>query len=264
MTRKVLFACVLVSALTVLFTVSAAAQGKPQVYVGISQAGRLQLGSEEPCNVAPGCVFYAGDFDPAGPNPNGLWNSNNTLFGITGTVYVPFIVPKKFKGAKGKTDWNVQGLFVNEQMLDLTGGGYSASSVDWSIVQGVALNGNPSGGAVKTICSGTGTPTLTPTGRIAFGIYIEYTILVTGVSCPTLERGQYWMTVLPTTLDLAYLSDVEDNTPPNAQGPGAEPIDQSFFVSPSFGFPNFSDASSVCGFIGCDAFSTGAVGTAVH
>jgi hypothetical protein len=264
MTKKSFSAFVFVPALAVLFSVSAAAQSKPQVYVGVSQAGALALGSEEPCNVAPGCVFYAGDFDPAGPNPNGLWNSNNTLFGLTGTVYVPFTVPKKFKGAKGKTDWSVQGIFMNEQMLDETGAGYAVSSVDWSIVQGVNSGGNPSGGQVKTICSGTGTPTLTPTGRIAFGLYIEYTILVTGVSCPTLEAGTYWMTALPTTLDLAYLSDVEDNTPANAQGPGTEPIDLSYFYAPEFGASSFQLTTTSCGSIGCDAFSAGVVGTAIH
>jgi hypothetical protein len=149
-------------------------------------------------------------------------------------------------------------------MLDITGGGYAVSSADWSIVQGVNAGGNPSGGQVKTICSGTGTPTLTPTGRIAFGTYIEYTILVTGVSCPTVEAGSYWMTVLPTTLDLAYLSDVEDNTPPNAQGPGTEPIDQSFFYAPSFGVSSFQNTTTSCGSIGCDEFSAGIVGTATH
>ena len=46
---------------------------------------------------------------------------------------------------------------MNEQMVDLTGAGYSATSADWSIVQGVALNGVPTSNKVKTICSGTST-----------------------------------------------------------------------------------------------------------
>ena len=262
MTRKMFWSIALVTLLVACLSLSAVAQ-KPQVYRGIAQAGAPAVGTEEPCIANP-CLMYAGDFDPNGPNPNGLFNGNVTTVGITAAVYVPFTVPKKYKGAKGKTDWNVQGLFMNEQMYDLTGAGYTASSADWAIIQGAASGGNPSGGQVKTICSGTGTPSLTATGRIAFGFYIEYTILVTGISCPVLENGEYWMTLVPTTPDLAYLSDVEDNSPTNIQGPGTEPVDQSFFVSPLFGFPTFTDTTSVCGNIGCDAFSVGVVGTATH
>jgi hypothetical protein len=259
MLKKALCSTALVAALVSFFCLPAAAQ-KPQKYRGISQAGRLPLGTEEPCNVAPGCLFYAGDFDIAGQNPNALWN-NIDIIGIDGTVYVPFNVPKHFKGAKGKTDWNVQGLFVNE-LMDVG----AASSVSWSIVQGVAEGGNPSGGQVKTICSGTGVPSLTATGRSGFGL-TEFTILVTGVSCPILEAGTYWMTVLPTVEGiLGYLSDVEDNSPANAQGPGTSVIDDSFFVSVAFGVTNFANTTdaTVCGTFGCDNFSVGVVGTAIH
>jgi hypothetical protein len=179
-------------------------------------------------------------------------------------VYIPVTIPKKYKGAKGKTDWNVQGLFVNEQMEDL-GLGIGVSSASWSIVQGVAPGGNPAGGQVKTVCSGTATPTVTPTGRFAFGLP-EVTILITGISCPILENGSYWMTLVPTSPAIAFLSDVEDNSPANIQGPGSEPVDLSFFVSNFFGFPGFTNTTdaTVCGTIGCDSFSAGVVGTAVH
>jgi len=257
---KRVFACTpLLVVLAVMFCLQTGVQGQ-QVFQGIAQAGAPSVGTEEPC-ILNNCLMYAGDFDANGQNPNGLWNNSSELFGITATVYVPFIVPKKFKGAKGKTDWNIQGLFANEQMFTPT-----AVSVSWSIVTGVASGGNPSGGQVKTICSGTGTPTVTPTGRVAFGL-AEQTILLTGAACPAgpLEAGQYWMTFVPTVVDLAYLSDVEDNSPANAQGPGSEPVDQSFFYSPDFGFNSFTPtAPTVCGGIGCDAFSVGVIGTAVH
>jgi hypothetical protein len=253
----------LVAALCAFFSLSAAAQ-KPKVFNGRIQAGAATVGTEEPCIVNT-CLMYAGDFDGNGPNPDGLWNGNNTTYGEVGTVYVPFTIPKSYKGAKGKTDWNVTGLFVNEQMYDLTGGGYTATSADWSIVQGVAANGVPSSNKVKTICSGTGIPTLTATGRIAFGFYPEYTIMVTGIACPILEAGTYWMTLVPTTEDLAYLSDVEDDTPANLQGPGTEPVDQSFFYSPQFGVYSFEPAApNACGTDGCDRFSVGVIGTATN
>jgi hypothetical protein len=261
MANKMLGSTALVAAALMIFCLSGSAQGQ-QVYLGVAQAGVPPTGTEEPC-ILNHCLLYAGDFNPNGQNPNGLWNGTNTFFGITGTVYIPISIPKKFKGAKGKTDWNVQGLFVNEQMEDI-GFGISVSSATWSIVQGVADGGNPGGGQVKTICSGTAVPTLTPTGRIAFGFLVEETILVTGINCPILETGSYWMTLVPTTTAVAFLSDVEDNSPANIQGPGTEPVDLSFFVSPFFGFPNFSNTPAVCGNIGCDSFSAGVIGTAVH
>jgi len=264
MVKRMIQSTALVTALCAFLSVSALAQ-KPKMFSGTRQAGAPAVGTEEPCILNP-CLLYAGDFDNNGPNPNGLWNGNNTTFGITGTVYVPFTVPKDYKGAQGKTDWNVEGLFMNEQMSDLTGAGYSATSADWSIVQGVALNGVPTSNKVKTICSGTSTtPTLTATGRIAYGFDPEYTIMVTGIACPILEAGTYWMTLVPTTEDLAYLSDVEDDTPANAQGPGTEPVDQSFFYAPNFGVNSFElTAPTACATTGCDLFSAGVVGTAVH
>jgi hypothetical protein len=263
MKKEKIWSTALAVALCAFLSLPAMAQ-RAKVFNGKFQAGAAATGTEEPCIVNT-CLFYAGDFDNNGPNPNGLWNGNNTTFGLTGTVYVPFTIPKDYKGASGKTDWNVQGLFVNEQMYDLTGAGYSATSADWSIVQGVVANGIPTSSKVKTICSGTAVPTLIPTGRIAYGVYPEYTILVTGIGCPILEAGTYWMTLVPTTEDEAYLSDVEDDTPPNAEGPGTEPVDDSFFYAPQFGVYSFEPAApNACATDGCDRFSAGVIGTAVH
>lgn len=257
MIRKLLEKTVVAAAILTVIGLSGFAHAQ-QIFVGVSQAGVPPVGTEEPCIANP-CLMYAGDFNPNGQNPDGLWNANNTTFGILGTVYIPITVPKKFMGAKGKTDWDVIGLFVNELME-----GSTVSMANWSIVQGVAEGGNPAGGQVKTICSGSAIPTLTPTGRTFFGRFVEQTILVTGISCPILENGSYWMTLVPTTPNLAFLSDVEDNSPVNIQGPGSEPVDQSFFVSNFFGFPNFTNTVAVCGNIGCDSFSVGVIGTAIH
>lgn len=280
MLKKVLFSITLVVALMLLSTKPASTQSHnvPPKAITVTQ---FQTGvdypanPEYPCNLNH-CLFYAGDFDQNGPNPNGLWNGVDNFFGIftiDGTVWVPFTVPKKFKGAKGKTDWNVTGLFVNNQGLpeSLTGGPPSATTATWSIVQGVAAGGSPS--SVTVICSGTSPVTIQPTGRIAFGFFEEYNYLVNNISgCPILERGTYWMTVVaqapnpPFGEELNYLSDVEDSTPNNFIGPGSEPIDESFFTSTFFGFTTFTDttSSNVCGTVGCDAFSVGVIGTAIH
>lgn len=262
MMQKMTRCSALVMALSLIFCLSIAAQGQ-QVYQGLAQDGAAAVGTEEPC-ILNQCLMYAGDFNINGQNPNALWNNNTSVFGfpIVGQVYVPINVPKKFKGAKGKTDWNIQGFFTN-QLMGNEGFGFVVQSVSWAVVQGVAAGGNPNGGQVKTICSGTGSASLTPTGRSGFNL-TEETILLTGASCPILEAGEYWLTFLPTTRGLAYLSDVEDNTPANAEGPGTEPVDMSFFVSPFFGFPNFADTVAVCGNIGCDSFSVGVIGSPTH
>src|SRR5579863_4974879 len=169
MTSKTFWSTALVAVLVLMVSASAFAQGSstktlpPRTRTTTAQAGPLApVGTEEPC-IADPCVFYAGDFDAAGPNPNGLFNANSTLVGISASTYTPFTVPKKYKGAKGKTDWAVTGLFVNEQMLDAFGVGISVSSVDWAILSGVTAGGTPS--SATTVCSGTGTPSLTATGR---------------------------------------------------------------------------------------------------
>ncbi|HKV93415.1 MAG TPA: hypothetical protein VJW20_12780 [Candidatus Angelobacter sp.] len=262
MSKKMVGSAVaVVVVMMISFSGSAIAQ---QIHIGQAQPGGPPVGTEEPCILNP-CLMYAGDFDANGQNPNGLWNANNTAFGILGTVYIPITIPKKFKGAKGKTDWQVGGLFVNEQVEDV-GLGSAVTSVTWSIVQGtVAEGGNPNGNQVKTVCSGTGVPSVTPTGRTAFGLP-EVTVAITGISCPILENGSYWMTLVPTSPAILFLSDVEDNSPANIQGPGTEPADLSFFVSNAFGFPNFANTTdtAVCGNIGCDSFSAGVIGVAVH
>jgi len=261
--KRVFGSTALLSALLAVACFSGAAQAQ-QIHLGQAQPGVPPTGTEEPC-ILNSCLMYAGDFNAAGQNPNGLWNGNNTIFNITGVVYIPITIPKKFKGAKGKTDWQVGGLFVNTLAEDL-GLGIGVSSVSWSIVQGtVAEGGNPNGNQVKTICSGTGMPTVTPTGRSGFGLP-EVTILITGISCPILETGNYWFTLVPTSPAIMFLSDVEDNSPTNIQGPGSEPADLSFFVSSFFGFPSFANTTdiAVCGNIGCDSFSAGVVGVAVH
>jgi hypothetical protein len=70
----------------------------------------------------------------------------------------------------------------------------------------------------------------------------------------------------PSGFEDNYLSDVEDNTPANAVGPGISVEDDSMFTSTFFGFSNFTLANSanVCGNIGCDNFSVGVIGTATH
>jgi hypothetical protein len=216
-------------------------------------------------NPVAACLFYGGDFlfNPVYPNlANGLANEN-TLF-ISGNpygaaVWIPFTVPA------GQT-WAVTGLFTNNQasfgVLDQ--GTQPASVAYWAINQQVSAG---SGGV--EIDSGTSPATSTPTGRSSFGLS-EFTVQVTGLSV-TLAPGAYWLTVVPICTNSAnpycdgvfFTSDVEylNTTPVNAYGP-PEPLSQSYFDSPLFGFsfgPTYGPFGA-CGGIGCDAFSAGVLG----
>lgn len=106
MVKKVFGLAALFAAL-IMVCLSGASQAQ-QIHMGEAKPGGPPVGTEEPC-ILNSCLLYAGDFDINGQNPNGLWNGTNTVFNITGVVYIPITIPKKFKGAKGKTDWQVEG-----------------------------------------------------------------------------------------------------------------------------------------------------------
>jgi hypothetical protein len=288
MVKRILCSPALFAALAMFLSLSAAAQnpspthpgaGSKGSHSGVSSTSRggsnpgtgtgtdsgTLTGKEEPC-ISYHCLWYAGDYNDSLPTHNGLWNGFNPNYSTSGTVYVPFVVPKHHdeKGEK-TTDWNVQGIFVNELLQDAFGTGTSVSSADWSIVQGVGTDGFPVQGKMITICGGTDVPTLTPTGRTGYGIP-EYTLLITGIGCPYLQAGTYWMTLVPTTPDVPYLNDVEDVKPAHRLGPGWEPIDQSRWYSPDLLIYSFQPTTAVCGGVGtgCDRFSAGVIGTALR
>jgi len=233
------------------------------------------------------CLFYGGDFDSNGPEPNGLYNGNTSS---SAAVYVPFTV------AKGSKAWTVSGLFANIEYYPSSavfgaGNGPYATDALWSISTGVAAGDLPGVPPESVICSGTdtyadnGASELTFTGRVAFGAYGEYTTTVQVNGCPELTGPKsgspsgvttYWITVVPECVgscspigfELSYLSDAEDGgasgRAPETWG-SSEPWDQSFFLAPDFGFVFFTPAGGpggACGGIGCDRFSAGVIGTA--
>jgi len=217
-------------------------------------------------NPAAKCLFYGGDFlnDPLYPPSlaNGLANENTEI--VSGSpygaaVWVPFTVPT------GET-WDVTGLFTNNQSTFgvLDQGALPAAVATWSINEEIIA-----GSAGTVVDSGTSPATSTATGRSSFGLN-EYTVQVTGLSV-TLTAGSYWFSVVPVCSNAAdpycdgvfFLSDVEylNTTPTNAYGP-AEPIDASYFDSPTFGEsfdPTYGEVGA-CGGFGCDAFSAGVLG----
>ena len=84
MRKKVLCSAALLAAVVLIFGVRAYTQSQnppPKALTVTAQDGvDYPANPEYPCDVNH-CLFYAGDFDPKGPNPNGLWNGVDNFFG---------------------------------------------------------------------------------------------------------------------------------------------------------------------------------------
>jgi hypothetical protein len=200
------------------------------------------------------CLYYGGDFDPAGSNPNGLDSDQVLSTGGSYTLYLPFVVPVG-------QQWTVGGLFINVlSTADLV----DPAKATYSISTGVSK-----GNAGTTIATATGPTTYAPTGR-SYNGYTEYTLLVS--THPTvLQPGKYWLSVVARctnpedeTCQTAryYVSDVEDDPPPNHVG--IEPGNDSFLTATpldDYYAPTWGD-NGVCSGFGCNRFSAGVIGTA--
>jgi hypothetical protein len=187
------------------------------------------------------CIFYGGDGNPSDPNADGLWVNNSAYFGISGSTYSPFVWSKA-KRCGGKCAWEVDGLFANDEYYPNPP---TVDSADWAILSGVATGGTPA--TATTVCSGTGaTATLTATGNVYFGFYVEYATSVPVAGCRIKAKkgpATFWeaITVNTSVYQLAY----ESNSPQNANAIGtAEPVDDSFFYGPAFGISTFVNATT--------------------
>jgi hypothetical protein len=275
MVKKLVCSTALLVALAFLFTGLAFAQ-RPRPTATIHEQGLPRPTGGN--HVAPGgliptfcnpCLFYGGDGDPNNANADGLWDNNSSDFAIDAQVYSPFIVPAKTGKCGGKCKWGVSGLFaaleLNPYILGV-GPGVPPTDAVWAVYTGVVTGGTPS--TATTVCSGTDpSPTFTDTGRLYFGFYEEFAMSVAVSGCTLAGKGkagiEYWEQVTPEfgatgTFQLSYESNVPDSPPPNALG--TEPVDQSFFYGPAFGFTSFSPAQNLGPF---HIFSAGVEGTLV-
>ena len=196
------------------------------------------------------CLYYSGDFDAAGPNPDGLIDQNGAVGGLA-QIFTPFTVPN------GHT-WYITGLLINSLSVSSTGT-HSPKKAGWSIWRGVNA-----GAAGTLVFAGANKATFTPTGRTLLGVYTEYTVHVALSQPVTLGAGEYFVNVMPQCTDptacsgqLLYESDVEDALPAHHHGP-ANIVDSSFINSPSFTL-NYVAATSEGS--GLDLFSFGVIGT---
>jgi hypothetical protein len=251
--NKLVCSAAVLVVLAFLFTGLAVAQN-PAPTETIHQQGLTGTGSSHgKSHTPPSTLFYGGDGNPLNPEADGLWANDSTFFGLSGSVYSPFVIPKTSK-------WNLSGLFTNVEYFPTTP---TVDGAKWAIV---TLDKSTIPPIATTVCSGIDTsPVLTDTGRLYFGFYEEFTTAVAVGGC-TLRGGsskagtEYWESItVQTSVDqLAYESNVPDVPPPFSIGT-LEPTDDSYFYGPQFGAPVFVNANTQGPF---HVFSAGVVGTA--
>lgn len=201
------------------------------------------------------CLFYGGDFDPSGPQPDGVESDQVLSFVGISTTYVPFTIPPG-------EQWTIGGLFVN---LLSTAAVVDPLKATYAISSGISV-----GNAGTTVAAATGPVTFNATGR-GWNGYTEYTLLVS--THPTvLQPGTYWLSVVarctnpndpPCHYAHYYVSDVEDDPPVNHLG--IEPGNDSFLNSTVNGdyYVQTWGLHGICGEgEGCNRFSAGVIGTA--
>ena len=161
-------------ALLVSLALTARANGGDRFSISASLFGNgaVHLQPNEP---PPGTLWYNGDFDGI----DGLTNEDNTSLGSGqfAHIYDDFIISEP-------GGWHVTALFSDN--LENT----NVTSATWEIRQGMSA-GN--GGTL--VASGSGTPSVTPTGRSGFG-FTEFQVEIDGLDI-TLAQGTYWLNVTP-------------------------------------------------------------------
>src|ERR1019366_5123927 len=124
---------------------------------------------------------YGGDLNGV----SSLVNEQGFLPGpIDARVYENFVVPSGVQ-------WYVTALFTND-VITLPPDAAIHSAV-WEIRSGVS-----SGNGGTLLYSGTGTPTVTPTGRTAFNEFEDTVAVAVNF---TLGPGTYWLSVVPVDFD---------------------------------------------------------------
>jgi hypothetical protein len=250
--------------ITVLFSVAAQQATAQEPMPTVNQNGPVAGGPAQQPQASPPanpnvikpptycqpCLYYSGDFNPTGANPDGLANENDVVVSLS-QIYTPFVVPSGKK-------WHVQRLFVNS--LAVTGT-QDPLTTGWSIWTNVA-SGQPG----TLVAAGAGKGKITPTGR-TFAGYTEYTTSVK--AAVTLPCGTYWVNVMPQctndsdtdcTGQRVFESDVTDASPAEHYG-SANVLGESFIFSNLFGYdwsPTTSNGSYFT------LFSFGVKGNAAH
>jgi hypothetical protein len=256
--KKTFFAAALAITLSLS---AAAATKKPAMHLnpaGDPSAKHQPLKSrapQPPAACSP-CLFYGGDLNPTDPNADGFSDENTLLIVGGSQTYGAVSIPSG-------PNANVTGILVNV----LATAAFDPFTAVYDIRQGVS-----EGNGGTDISTGSGSVSVTATGRIAFGLY-EYTVAVS-FPAVTLAPGEYWFNAQPqctNTLDGScnvfrqYASNTTQET--NAVNGDWQPTGEMFLISPyfeGFGYPawsNWCDASFGTTSGQCADLSFGLVGT---
>jgi hypothetical protein len=153
------------------------------------------------------CLYYAGDFDSANSNANGLFNTNDTEAGLEAMAWVGVKPPKAV---------TVTGVTFNELFTSgFVGTNPAPFQTMINIVQGT-------GGTV--VCSTTGNATLKQFGESDFGlVQYSYTVKKLAKACaiakPSKKAPSTYVNLLPTSSNgYGYVANVEDANPKNHRG----------------------------------------------
>ncbi len=210
--RKMLIAFTLV-AMFVPFAVTQDGRALPPVTMtGNTQAVSAQRGTEpvankgiyEPPFCPPKtCLYYAGDFNSADPNANGLFNWDYNNGQLEGQAWV---------GVKPDRDATVTGVTFIEF---ITAGLELVNPTPFVVQVGIKP-----GQAGKTVCNTSGTATARVYQQFA-GTNPDFAITIKNLSQPCkLKKGRvYYVNLLPTNdTGYGYVVNVLDAKPKNHHG----------------------------------------------
>jgi hypothetical protein len=210
----------------------------------VSAPGQGYPRPPQPSFCATPCLYYSGDFDPNGSNPQGLWSGNNAT--DWGDILHAFAPP-------GSGNYLITGASVNIATNETSGG---VASIPYAIYTGVTT-----GNDGTVVCEGDATVTMSPYGVGYLGLsQYNYSIVINNSECQVTGGTTYWLDMEVQYNDsngLLYELDVEDSSPPNAYG-WPSMLDESYSYSTFFGEDDYVGTSAddgPCDGFGCDLFS---------
>ena len=211
--------------------------------------------TESPANLpfcpARTCLYYAGDFDSANSNANGLNNGNYANGSLEVWVWVGVKPPKAV---------TVTGVTFNQFFTsDFVGTNPTPFQTMINIVQG-------KGGTL--VCNTSGNATLKQYGESDFGyVQYSYTVKKLAKACtiakPSKKAPSTYVNLLPTSASqndgYGYLVNVEDANPKNHRG-WKNDLDDCYFNSGGFGVEWVTCNSQGIGSNGFSEFSIALTG----
>jgi hypothetical protein len=192
------------------------------------------------------CLYYAGDFNSAASNANGLLNTNYDNGQTQGQVFV---------GVKPPKAAIVTGVTFNQFFTaGFSGTNPTPFQTQVGIVQG-------SGGTV--VCTTSGHAVLTQYGESDFGlIQYSYTVKKLRHACKVQagKKGATYISLLPVSSNgYGYVADVEDMKPKHHRG-WKNDLDDSYFQGSEYSYQPTWGSSGACAGNGCDLFSIALTG----